>query len=62
MVKDSHQKTLDALLHVQHYQRYEGKVGKMLGKVNLSRKRGFEIFLIDHYFGDSGNNNIAGKY
>ena len=25
-------------------------------------KRGFEIFLIDHYAGDIGNKNIAGKY
>ena len=25
-------------------------------------KRGFEIFLIDHYAGDIGNKNITGKY
>ena len=25
-------------------------------------KRGFEIFLIDHYAGDVENNNISGKY
>ena len=25
-------------------------------------KRSFEIFLIDHYAGDIGNENIAGKY
>ena len=24
--------------------------------------RGFEMFLIDHYAGDIGNTNIAGKY
>ena len=26
------------------------------------RKRGFEIFLIDHYHGDIRQKNIAGKY
>ena len=25
-------------------------------------KRGFEIFLIDHYAGDIGNKNNTGKY
>ena len=25
-------------------------------------KRGFEIFLIDHYAGDIGNKNVTGKY
>ena len=25
-------------------------------------KRGFEIFLFDHYVGDNENKNIAGKY
>ena len=25
-------------------------------------KRGFEIFLIEHFAGDVGNKNIAGKY
>ena len=28
----------------------------------ISWKKGFEIFLIDHYTGDIGNKNIAGKY
>ena len=27
----------------------------------MCRKRGFEIFLIDHYAGDIGNKNMAGK-
>ena len=25
-------------------------------------ERGFEIFLLDHYAGDIGNENISGKY
>ena len=31
-------------------------------KVLLRWKTGFEIFLIDSYAGDVGNNNIIGKY
>ena len=31
-------------------------------KYLIKWKRGFEIFLIDHYAGDIGNKNIAGKY
>ena len=34
----------------------------MLVKDLIRWKRGFEIFLIDHFAGDIGNNNITGKY
>ena len=29
---------------------------------DIKWKKGLEIFLIEHYAGDIGNNNITGKY
>ena len=34
----------------------------MLSGRLISSETGFEIFLIDHYAGDIGYKNIAGKY
>ena len=40
---------------------YIVKFNYLSGRPNKVKKS-FEIFLIDHYAGDIGNKNIAGKY